>query len=119
MKKGTSKHVPVGDELRSEYDFSRAVRGKHYHPLHEGYTIKIHKTDGTIEVHEVKFEPGTVRLDPDLQEYFPDSQTVNRTLRSLLMMMQQLYPKKEVDTQQANSYLVREHADHLYMVNVE
>ena len=32
-------------DLRPEYDFSGAVRGKHYHPLHKGYTITIHKAD--------------------------------------------------------------------------
>lgn len=120
MKKGTSKQIQaVEDELRSEYDFSRAVRGKHYHPLHEGYTIKIHKADGTTEVQQVMFEPGTVRLDPDLQEYFPDSQTVNRTLRSLLTMMHQLQPQKEGEPQQVKSSLVRERVDYRYMADVE
>ncbi len=78
------------DDLRPEYDFSQAVRGTHYHPLHEGYTIKIHKADGTIEVQQVMFEPGTVRIDPDVQAYFPDAQSVNRALRSLMTIMEQI-----------------------------
>jgi hypothetical protein len=118
MKKGSSKHIqPVEDILRKEYDFSQAVRGQHYRPLHEGYTIKIHKADGTTEVQQVVFEPGTVRLDPDLQEYFPDSQAVNRTLRSLLTMMRQLQITTESEGQKAAGYLARERADNLDPVN--
>lgn len=94
MKKNISKNTQFEeDELLPEYDFSNAVRGKHYHPLHEGYTINIHKADGTIEVQEVRFEPGTVRLEPDVQEYFPDSQVVNRALRSLITIMAQIPDK--------------------------
>ncbi|GAK60157.1 hypothetical protein U27_00048 [Candidatus Vecturithrix granuli] len=98
MKKDTSKQsYEQNDDLRPEYDFSGAVRGKHYYPLEDGYTIKIHKTDGTTEVQEVKFEAGTVRLEPDVREYFPDSQAVNQALRSLIALMTELpdMPKKQ------------------------
>ncbi len=37
------------DVMRTDYDFRSAVRGRHYKPLHEGYTIEIHKADGTFE----------------------------------------------------------------------
>lgn len=94
MKKNTTKHAhQMEEDLRPEYDFSGAVRGKHYHPLHEGYTIKIHKADGTTEVQQVIFEAGTVRLEPDVQEFFPDSQAVNSALRSLIALVDQ-FPKK-------------------------
>ena len=98
MKKDISRNIQSKeDELRPEYDFSNAVRGKHYHPLHEGYTIKIHKSDGTTEVQEVQGPPGTVKLEPDVQAYFPDSQAVNRALRSLIAIMKQVpdAPKKK------------------------
>lgn len=109
MKKASSESTQqTGEELRPEYDFSNAVRGKHYHPLHEGYTIKIHKADGTTEVQQVMFEPGTVRLDPDIQEYFPDSQAVNRTLRSLLTIVHQLHTKEDAEVSTEDSYLIRE-----------
>jgi len=115
MKKVSSKHTPdTNDELRPEYDFSQAIRGKHYRPLHEGYTIKIHKTDGTTEVQEVMFEPGTVRLDADIQAYFPDSQAVNQTLRSLLTIMNQLHDKEKKDVSLEEGYRVRERNDNLY-----
>ncbi|MBF0204998.1 MAG: hypothetical protein HQK67_12005 [Desulfamplus sp.] len=77
------------DELRPEYDFKSAVRGKHYRPINKGYTIKILKTDGTTEIQEMTFEKGIVRLDPDIQQYFHDSETVNQALRSLVTLMTQ------------------------------
>ena len=55
------------DEMRPEYDFdySKAVRGKYYRRL-------------------LKEGANVVVLDPDIAKAFPDSATVNETLRSLL-----------------------------------
>jgi hypothetical protein len=36
------------DNMRAEYDFTGGVRGKHYRDMQAGYTITIHKADGTI-----------------------------------------------------------------------
>lgn len=49
--------------LKKEYDFSKGVRGKY----------------------AARFAAGTnlARLDPDVAERFPDSESVNRALRSL------------------------------------
>ncbi len=38
------------DEMLPEYDFSGAVRGKFYVPLHEGYTVYVHRVDGMTVV---------------------------------------------------------------------
>jgi len=51
-------------EMQAEYDFSRAVRGKYAKEYAAGTNIVI--------------------LDPDVARVFPDSVTVNETLRSLL-----------------------------------
>jgi len=83
-KKQTSKRIKASnnDDIRAEYDFSAGVRGKHYKSRLNGYTIRIHKKDGSAEVREI--EPnGSVVLEPDVQEYFPDSRAVNRALRTL------------------------------------
>ena len=66
MKKKTEK-PQVRDELRREYDLSklkRGVRGK--------YTVR--------------YRAGTnlVLLSPDVAEYFPDEQSVNKALRNLI-----------------------------------
>lgn len=93
MKKTISEeHLLADDQMRPEYDFREAVRGKHYFPLHEGYAITIHKADGTTEVQQMTCDPGIIRLEPDVQEVFPDAQTVNRALRSLMALMTQ-FPK--------------------------
>lgn len=52
------------DELRPEYDFSGAERGKHYKTYQEGTNL--------------------VLLDTDIAEVFKDSESVNHALRMLL-----------------------------------
>jgi len=76
--------------MRTEYDFKGGVRGKHYKTMQGGYTITIHKADGTTVVKEVMPKEGAVVLEPDIQAYFPDSKSVNRALRCLIPLL----PKK-------------------------
>jgi len=88
MKKATSKAVQEEmDTIRAEYDFTGGVRGKHYHAMQAGYTIKIHKADGTTEIQEVKPRGGAIILDPDVRAYFPSSESVNAALRSLIQLI--------------------------------
>ena len=54
------------DELRTEYDFSGGVRGKHYEAYREGTNV--------------------VFLDPDVAQVFQDSASVNQALRLLLKL---------------------------------
>ncbi len=68
----------------------RGVRGKHYKAMQAGYTITIHKADGTTVVKDVMPKEGAVVLEPDIRAYFPDSESVNRTLRCLIPLL----PKK-------------------------
>lgn len=84
MKKALTKAVQDGNDMRAEYDFTGGVRGKHYRALQGGYTITIRKTDGTTVIKEVKPKEGAVVLEPDVREYFPDSESVNAALRSLI-----------------------------------
>ncbi len=81
----------MDDELRPEYDLGLllkdGVRGKHYKAMQQGYTIKIHKSDGTTVVKRVKPTTRTVILEPDVLEYFPNSEAVNKTLRSLIALI--------------------------------
>jgi len=88
MKKGPTKAtLKDGDNMRGEYDFTGGTRGRHYRALQAGHTITIRRTDGTIEVREVKPQEGAVVLAPDVREYFPDSQSVNTALRSLIRLI--------------------------------
>ena len=86
MKK-TSTKPAERDDMRAEYDFTGGVRGKHYRDMQAGYTITIHKADGSTVVKEVKPQTGTVVLEPDVQSYFPDSESVNTALRSLISLI--------------------------------
>ena len=91
MKKTTSKARTLKDEeMRPEYDFTGAVRGQHYRPMNEGYTAEIKKSDGTTVVEHYTLAEGTVLLQPDVREYFPDSESVNAALRSLIALMAEL-----------------------------
>lgn len=77
------------DEMQPEYDFSgkQGTRGKYYQRLRDGYTIKIHREDGTIIVQHIVRPEGTVTLDADVREYFPDAEAVNTALRALIQLI--------------------------------
>lgn len=102
MKKRTKSEM--NDELRPEYDLRRllknSVRGKHYKALQKGYTIKIHKSDGTTVVRHVKPAASAVVLAPDVLEYFPGSEAVNKALRSLIVLI----PRKHKTAAKKASY---------------
>ncbi len=72
--------------MRPEYDFTGGVRGKHVPDLQAGYTIRIHKADGTIVEKHVG-DKAAVTLAPDVREYFPTSQAVNHALCTLIALV--------------------------------
>lgn len=55
------------DDIKKEYDFSKGERGKFYH------------VDTRLNL--------PIYLEPDLREYFPDADSVNRALRCLLPLI--------------------------------
>jgi hypothetical protein len=85
MKRVSNQNKTEQDnEMMPEYDFAKmsgGIRGK-YHKA-----VKIHKDDGSVEVHYFTIEDGAVMLEPDVQEYFPDSESVNNALRSLISLI--------------------------------
>lgn len=64
MKKGSMDMVEETDTMRSQYDFSKGVRGKHHEAYQQGTNV--------------------ILLEPDLAKIFKDSQSVNRALRMLV-----------------------------------
>jgi hypothetical protein len=78
------------DDMRSEYDFSRGVRGKHYQAYRQGHQVKIRQSDGSVIVQNFNLEEGAVFLEPDVQIYFSTSEAVNNALRGLIALI----PKK-------------------------
>lgn len=85
MKK--RKNSEENDEMLAEYDFRGGERGRHYEAYRRGHFVKVHKTDGTAEVRYFTLEDGAVLLEPDVREYFPDSETVNKALRGLITLL--------------------------------
>ncbi|HLA29052.1 MAG TPA: hypothetical protein VJZ49_14290 [Syntrophales bacterium] len=87
MKKADSKEPSKIEDMRPEYDFSSmkgAVRGKYYKAYRGGHTIEVHEEDGTTSVQYFKLEDGAVMLEPNVRKYFPNSEAVNKALRSLI-----------------------------------
>ena len=86
MKNGENKKPSLDqDEMLPEYTLraSKGVRGKYYRSMRKGYTITIHRKDGTPVVKEVK-PKGFILLEADVQKHFPNSESVNAALRSLI-----------------------------------
>ena len=57
---------PEDDDIKPEYDFTGAVRGKHHQAFKAGTNV--------------------VLLDPDVAKAFKNSEQVNRALRMLLQL---------------------------------
>ena len=89
MKKANNSHK---DDMLPEYDFKskKGVRGKYANTLKQGYSIRVTNDDGTVTVKQFVLRENAVVLDPDVKVYFPDSESVNRALRSLI----ELIPEK-------------------------
>ena len=87
-KKTLTKQLDTIDDMRSEYDFTGGVRGKHYKSVQEGYTVRIHKADGTI-VEKYVGSGGAITLAPDVRKYFPTAEAVNHALRTLISLVSQ------------------------------
>ena len=88
MRKASTKTArSSGNDMRTEYDFAGGTRGKHYRAMQAGYTITIRQSDGTTMVKEVESRTDAVVLAPDVREYFPDSESVNTALRSLIKLI--------------------------------
>ena len=61
------KRMPNDPDMLEEYDFSGGVRGKYADRFAEGSNVVV--------------------IDPDIAEYFPDHDSVNDTLRSLVSII--------------------------------
>ena len=95
------------DEMRAEYDFSKAERGKFYRPLDKGYKVHVHQSDETVVINNYTLAEGTVLLAPDVREYFSDSQTVNEALRSLIHLTEKV-PARKYDRKRSSPRQVAE-----------
>jgi len=83
-----AQQAEVGKEdMVPEYDFRGGIRGKHARALEQGYTVKVHRLAGSTTIQQLNLPEGAVMLEPDVQEYFPDSESVNHALRTLIALI--------------------------------
>jgi hypothetical protein len=91
MKKNTNKSQP--DDMLPEYKLEgkKGMREKYAKSMQKGYSVRILNEDGTVTIRDFVPKENTVLLDPDVKAYFPDSESVNHALRSLI----DLIPEKK------------------------
>ena len=65
----------------------KGVRGKYAKAMEKEYSVRVLNEDGTTAVTDFVPKENTVLLDPDVKAYFPDSESVNRALRSLINLI--------------------------------
>ncbi len=75
------------DENSLTFAGKKAARGKHAKAMREGYTVTVHQKDGTALAQNFTLQENAVVLDADVRRYFPDSESVNRALRSLIALI--------------------------------
>lgn len=88
MKKKKTNKTQT-DDMLPEYNLEskKGVRGKYARSLQKGYSVRVVKEDGTVTVQDFIPKENAVLLDPDVKAYFPDSESVNRALRSLINLI--------------------------------
>ena len=82
--------------MKREYDVrgKKGVRGKYYRAYRQGHTVRITHQDGTVTEQHFTLQDGAVMLEPDVRRYFPDSESVNAALRSLIALIPSNKPRK-------------------------
>ncbi len=63
------------------------MHGKYAKAMQKGYSVHILNEDGTVTVRDFVPKENMVLLDPDVKAYFPDSESVNHALRSLINLI--------------------------------
>jgi len=73
----------INKEIPAEYDLSgkKGVRGKYSKAFKNGYTVRVYDKDKIVSMQYF------AAIEPDLQQYFPDSKAINKALRSLISLI--------------------------------
>ncbi len=98
MKKAKTDKIEAGRcDMLPKYDLAgkKGVRGKYYRAYRQGHTVKVRQANGTITVHHFTLAEGAVMLEPQVREYFPDSEAVNSALRSLIELIPAKPPRRK------------------------
>jgi hypothetical protein len=92
MKKANTnqaKSMSKNDDMLPEYDFTgkKGLRGKYFRAYQQGHTVKVNQEDGSVTVQYFTLEEGAVMIEPEIRQYFPDTESVNKALRSLIELI--------------------------------
>ncbi|MDL1912709.1 hypothetical protein FBQ81_18780 [Chloroflexi bacterium CFX6] len=98
MKK-TNKPQPPDDDMLPEYDFKgkKGMRGKYYAGQDQTHEVHIYHADGTVTKQHFSSVQKVILLDADVAAHFPDSESVNHTLRTLIALV----PEKQIGEKKA------------------
>lgn len=77
----------INTEEIQPVDFSKGIRGKHYAATEKGFSVKIHREDGSTTTQRYLPARDAIILDEDVKSYFPDAQSVNTALRGLIKLL--------------------------------
>jgi hypothetical protein len=104
MKKAKNIPEDYDDGMLPEYDFKgkKGMRGKYYIGPNQTHTVHIHHDDGTVTIKHYNSLENLITLDPDVAAYFPDSESVNNALRTIIALV----PNKQV-SEKKSKYTVR------------
>jgi hypothetical protein len=93
------------DDALPEYDFTgkKGVRGKYYRTYQQGHTVRIIQDDGSVSVRYFTLEEGAVMIEPEIRKYFPDTESVNKALRSLIELIPNKAAKRAASSKQKKS----------------
>ncbi len=58
--------------------YKKGIRGKYHEAFKKGYTVRVIRENGTAD------EQHFASIEADVHSYFPDSDSVNNALRSLI-----------------------------------
>lgn len=71
------------DEMLPEYDFSgkKGIRGKYSKAYRSGHSVRVYNGGKLIS------DEFFAAIEPDVREYFPDSNSINKMLRKLIALV--------------------------------
>jgi hypothetical protein len=99
MKKTNNNPAPPDDDMPPEYDFKgkKGMRGKYYAGQDQTHEVHIYNADGTVTKRQFSSIQKVILLDADVAAHFPDSESVNHTLRTLIALV----PEKQIGEKKA------------------
>lgn len=99
MKKANSNPKTSDDDMLPEYNFKgqKGARGKYYLGPKQAHSVHVRHADGTITKQNFDTLQKVILLDADIAARFPDSESVNRALRTLIS----LAPEKQIREKKA------------------